>query len=79
MRKKIGTILDDELVRRAKLAAASDGIPVSRIMETALREYLDKRKGPKLGSVAESMFGAIPADISLVKAIMEEPSAIDVG
>ena len=39
-KKKIGTVLDEEMVRRAKVAAANEGIPLSQLLEKALQVYL---------------------------------------
>lgn len=40
MKEKLGTILDREIIRRAKVRAAQEGKPLRRIIEEALRAYL---------------------------------------
>ncbi|MBI2171925.1 MAG: hypothetical protein HYU30_07920 [Chloroflexi bacterium] len=38
-KKRIGTVVDEELLRRAKVAAAREGIPLSQLLERTLRLY----------------------------------------
>ncbi len=40
MRKKIGTVLDESVVERAKVRAARDGKTLSALIEDALVRYL---------------------------------------
>ncbi len=68
-KKKIGTVLDEELLRRAKMTAAREGIPLSQLLEKALQAYLGP-KGKK--SVADELWGVIRIDPALLKQIMEE-------
>ena len=73
-KKKIGTVLDEELLRRAKMPAAREGIPLSHLLEKALQAYLGQGKR----SVADEMWGAIRIDPVLLKQMMEEEeSAIE--
>jgi len=75
--KKIGTVLDEELVRRAKVAAANEGIPLSQLLEKALQAYLSQSRKR---SIADEMWRTIPIDPALFKRMMEdEPSAIEAG
>jgi len=39
--------IDDELARRAKSQAASEGVTLTALIERALRELLTKRREPK--------------------------------
>ncbi|GEM_PF-1708092 len=76
-KKKVGTVLDEELVRRAKVAAANEGIPLSQLLEKALQAYLGAPARGKRGIVKE-MWGTIPIDPALFRRMMDdEPSAID--
>ncbi len=77
MKRKIGTIIDEELLRRAKVAAAAQGTPLSHILEVALRDYLDRRGRPRHGGVVATTWGIMPADATLVKAILEEEGVFD--
>lgn len=42
MKQKIGTVLDQRLVRRAKVYAAQRGQPLNAVIEDALRAWLDR-------------------------------------
>ncbi len=77
MKRKIGTILEEDLVRRAKIRAAVDCKPLQRLLEEALQEYLEIRDGPKRARVVASTWGTINADAALVDAILEEESALE--
>lgn len=77
MKRKIGTVLDEDLVRRAKILAAGEGKPLQRILEEALQEYLESRSRPKKARVVASTWGTIKADEALVCAILEEKSALE--
>ena len=77
MRKKIGTVIDEELLRRAKIRAASDSMPLSKVLESALRDYLDRPQGPRSQRVAASTWGVMQASASLVGTVMEEPGVFD--
>ena len=78
MKSKIGTVIDGELLRRAKVVAAANGMPLSRVLENALREYLDRRRGPRVESVVASTWGVMPADPPLVQGIMEEEGIFEI-
>jgi len=43
-KKQMLSILDENLIRQIKVAAAEDGIKLSEIVEQATREWLAKRK-----------------------------------
>lgn len=75
--KKIGTVVDEELLRRAKLAAAAQGITLSKVLDGALRDYLDRRSGTMARGVVASTWGAIPVDPALLRAVLEEESALE--
>lgn len=48
MKQKIGTVLEDEVVRRAKRRAADEGRPLSDLIQDALESYLTA-KAPEPG------------------------------
>lgn len=77
MKKKVGTVIDEELLRRAKVVAAAEGKPLREVLESALREYLDSRSGLRAKNVVASTWGIIHADPSLIQAIMEEEGVLD--
>lgn len=78
MRKKLGTVIDEEVLRQAKVAAAAEGVTLSALLESALKEHLERRPQAASESVVASTRGVMAADLSLLRAIMEEESALDV-
>ena len=77
MKKKVGTVIDEELLRRAKVVAAAEGMPLRGVLESALRDYLDSRSGLGAKRVVASTWGVIHADPSMVQAIMEAEGVLD--
>lgn len=69
VRKKVGTVLDDELLQQVKLRAARDNVRLSQVIEEALRLYLQRKQ--MTGQVARSR-GVLRASPEAVRAIMEE-------
>jgi len=66
--------MDESLFRRAKLAAAGEGRPLSAVLEDALQRYLD---GPRDASTDRSLsvgetWGAFALPSATVQQIMEE-------
>jgi predicted transcriptional regulator len=70
MRRKVGTVLDEEVLRAAKVLAARENRRLSEVIEEALREYL-KRRELKKGVVRRSR-GALSAPRELVQEILAE-------
>lgn len=66
--KKVGTVVDEELLRRAKVTAAREGIPFSQLLEKALQAYLR----PKKESIAAATRGAMHISPSVSRQVMEE-------
>jgi hypothetical protein len=42
MKQKVGTLLEEDIVRRAKRRAADEGRPLSDLIQDALEHYLSK-------------------------------------
>ncbi|MDP3296264.1 MAG: hypothetical protein A2W05_02655 [Candidatus Schekmanbacteria bacterium RBG_16_38_10] len=75
MKKKVGTILDEDLLFRAKKTALVKRKSLSQILEDALKAYLnttEKAIGEKRGSVAQGTQGAMKISRHMLKAVMEE-------
>ena len=75
MKKKIGTMLDENLIFRAKKAALSERQALSQILENALKMYLDsieKKKNEGHKDVSEKTRGVMNIAPTDLKAIMEE-------
>lgn len=71
-RRKVSTLLDDALYRRAKLEAVRQGKQVSEILGDALAAYLGARGGRTgIGVVAET-WGSIGVEPAILTDVMEE-------
>ncbi len=73
MKRKVSTIMEESLFRRAKLEAARQGRPLSAILEEALGRYFEQppSRPPGYRSVDET-WGALSASPELVRYVMEE-------
>lgn len=75
MKKKIGTMLDENLIYKAKQVAVSQKQPLSQLLEDALRMYLlqaDKKTRSGRKDVSHSTHGAMRISSSILSTIMEE-------
>lgn len=73
MQKKVGTILDENVLKKAKENARAQHIKLNRLFEEALSEYLARQ--PVLEqkiSTVETSFGVIPISIDIVQKIIQE-------
>lgn len=80
MKKKVGTILDEELFFKAKQAAALKKESLSQFLENSLRMYLltiEGSKGKKEKNICKSTQGAMKISRSALKNIMEEEGLYD--
>lgn len=73
MQKKIGTLLDENLLKRAKQMAYRQHTTLNHIFEEALGEYLFRQIGSKekLSSV-ELSFGVLQLPSAVVRRIAKE-------
>jgi len=75
MKKKVGTILDEELLFQVKKAAVIQRKSLSRLLEDALKTYLnimEKETKERQKNVAQSTSGAMSISKKMLKVIMEE-------
>ena len=75
MKKKIGTVLDEDLIFRAKQVALSERQALSQLLENALRMYLEsveKKKNAGRNDVSEMTRGTMNISPEDLKAIMKE-------
>ena len=75
MKKKIGTMLDEDLIFRAKQVALSQRQALSQLLENALRMYLEsieKKSKADRKEVSDTTRGAMSISPVALKAIMEE-------
>jgi hypothetical protein len=72
MRKKIGTVLDEELLLKAKQAAVLRRRSLSQVLEDALRLYLADSAKTKKKGIAQSTRGTMQISLDSLKGILEE-------
>lgn len=73
MKKKIGTVLDEELLWEAKKVAVLKKRSFSHLLEEALRSYLEKIKKAKKGTgIVRRTRGIMKLAPKYLKEIMEE-------
>ena len=78
MKVKIGTVLDSELLRRTRLAATREGKRLSRVIEEALSEHLDRKDVTPGAQVAKRTYGCIRLPAAVVHRVLrEEPGLLD--
>lgn len=73
MRRKVSTLLDDRLYRRAKLESALRGKQISEIIGEALERYLEEHgsRGAATG-VVDGSFGVMKLEPTKLQKVMEE-------
>ncbi|MCH7760549.1 ribbon-helix-helix protein, CopG family [candidate division TA06 bacterium] len=71
MRQKIGTVLEKSLIKRLHLEAAREGKPISRIIEEALKAYLDRRKIRGNPDIVDATWGTIQISPKELKEVLE--------
>ena len=75
MKKKIGTLLEEDLIFDAKQVALSQKQPFSKVLEDALRMYLltmERKTRSKRKNISLSSHGAMSISPSVLKSIMDE-------
>jgi hypothetical protein len=76
MKIKVGTVLDDKILYRAKRTALEEKKSISRLLEDALESYLREREKGSSGkggrNIARSTQGIMKVSQKTLKAVMEE-------
>jgi hypothetical protein len=75
VKQKVGTLLEEEVVRRAKRQAAQEGRPLSDLIQDALEKYLNSRLGePSRREAAYELFCQRPMRLApeQFRAVLEE-------
>jgi hypothetical protein len=77
VKRKIGTVLDQHLIRRAKAHAGRRALPLSAVFEDALRAWLDQAeaKGPGPGLIRETAGNMAIEPAVLAALLAEDPYA----
>jgi len=75
LKKKVGTIIDEELMLKAKQVALSQKQSLSQLLEDALRTYLlklERDKGEKQKEISKRTKGVMKVSRAVLSAVMEE-------
>lgn len=66
MRQKVGTVLDEAILKRAKVRAAQEGKAFNELLEAALQAYLSRHgatSGPQLVKEGWGVFRVTPKEL----------------
>jgi hypothetical protein len=78
MKTKLGTILDQDLLRRARSMAAREGKRLNQVIEEALIDHLNRRDGDHMARVTLRTIGCIRVSKRVVDQILEcEPELLE--
>jgi hypothetical protein len=77
MRRKVSTVLEESLFRRAKLESVRQGRQVSEIIGEALERYLDSSGSPRgSGGAVASSWASLRVHPRKVRQIVEEEDEV---
>jgi len=68
MKKKLGTALDENVIKELKILAAKEDKKISWLIEDALRQYLKRKQA----GVVRKTGGSLKASPQVVQAVLEE-------
>jgi hypothetical protein len=72
MKRKVSTIMEDSLFRRAKLEAVRQGRPLAAILEDALQRYFEPLPNRPPGyKTVDECWGILSLPAEVVRQIME--------
>jgi hypothetical protein len=80
VKRKVGTVLDERLLRKAKQVAAREKKPLSVLLEEALDAHLvrlGERPAGRPGQVVEETAGALRIDKKRLTAILKEEGVFE--
>lgn len=75
MKKKLGTVIDEELIFKAKKKALSRNMPLSQVLEDALKMYLlavNKKAAKEKRNISQETRGVMQISKAELRAVMEE-------
>lgn len=75
MKKKVGTVIDEELIFKAKKKALSRNMALSQVLEDALKMYLltvNKKAAKEKRNISQETRGVMKISKAELKAVMEE-------
>lgn len=82
MKRKVGTVLEEELLWRAKRAAVREKKTLSLLLEEALEAHLARLEGPGAGrrkGLVQETRGVFKVERRLLEAVMAEEGLYEAG
>lgn len=82
MKRKVGTVLEEELLWRAKRAAVREKKTLSLLLEEALEAHLARLEGPGAGrrkSLVQETRGVFKVERKVLEAVMAEEGLYEAG
>jgi len=76
MRRKVGTVLEEALFRRARLESARQGRGISDILAEALEDYLQRKGRHETSGVVADTWSVLSLDRGQVKRILGEEDGL---
>lgn len=76
MRRKVGTVLEEGLFRRARLESARQGRGISDILAEALLDYLERKGRHETSGVVADTWSVLSLDRGQVKKILGEEDGL---
>jgi hypothetical protein len=70
MRRKVGTVLDEALFRRARVESARQGRTISEVLAEALEDYLARKGRHEASGIVADTWSVLSADRARVKKIL---------
>ena len=76
MRRKVGTVLEEALFRRARLESARQGRAISDILAEALEGYLERKGRHETSGVVADTWSVLSLDSTQVKHILGDGAGL---
>jgi hypothetical protein len=76
LRRKVGTVLEEALFRRARLESARQGRAISEILAEALEDYLERKGRHETSGVVADTWSVLSLDSARVKNILGDGEGV---
>jgi hypothetical protein len=77
MRRKVGTLLEESVLRRAKLESVRQGKQFSELIGEAVESYLDSKGSPRgSGHVVAASWARLPLPAREVRSLVEQEQGL---
>ena len=72
MRVKVGTSLEEDLLRRLQANAGLQSKPLNEILEEAIRQYLARQEGADCSELIDRTYGSLRVTPKQVRQVLDE-------